>query len=82
MTLNIKSDKADRLARELAETTGESLTLAVTTALEERLARVRKRPDARDPVLEAIYERARRTPPIEPGEAERIVGYNEGGAFD
>jgi antitoxin VapB len=37
--LNIKSEDAYRLAFELAELTGESLTAAVTTALRERLER-------------------------------------------
>jgi antitoxin VapB len=37
--LNIKSEDAHRLASELAELTGESLTTAVTTALRERLER-------------------------------------------
>jgi antitoxin VapB len=37
--LNIKSEDAYRLASELAELTGESLTTAVTTALRERLER-------------------------------------------
>jgi len=35
--LSIKSDEADRLARELAAETGESLTEAVVIALRERL---------------------------------------------
>ena len=39
--LNLKSGEAHRLASELAELTGESLTLAVTVALRERLARER-----------------------------------------
>jgi antitoxin VapB len=38
--LNIKSDDAYRLASELSELTGESLTAAVTTALQERLKRL------------------------------------------
>ncbi|HUZ72951.1 MAG TPA: type II toxin-antitoxin system VapB family antitoxin [Stellaceae bacterium] len=42
MSLNIKNDEADRLARELAELTGETVTTAVTTALRERLAVVRR----------------------------------------
>jgi antitoxin VapB len=37
--LNIKSEDAYRLASELAQLTGESLTAAVTTALRERLER-------------------------------------------
>ena len=43
MSLNIKSEEAERLARSLAEATGESLTGAITVALRERLARVRDR---------------------------------------
>ncbi len=41
MALSIKSDEADRLARQLAAVTGESLTEAVLVALRERLARQR-----------------------------------------
>lgn len=37
--MSIKSDEADRLARELAAETGETLTEAVETALRERLER-------------------------------------------
>ena len=42
MSLNIKTEEAHRLARELAAITGESLTAAVTEALRERLDRLRK----------------------------------------
>jgi antitoxin VapB len=42
MSLNIKNEDAHRLARELAEATGESMTLAVSKALRERLERVRR----------------------------------------
>lgn len=40
-SLNIKSDEAYRLARELSERTGESMTKAVVVALQERLDRVK-----------------------------------------
>ncbi|HVA90992.1 MAG TPA: type II toxin-antitoxin system VapB family antitoxin [Chloroflexota bacterium] len=40
MSMNIKSDEAHRLARELADLTGESQTTAVTIALRERLERL------------------------------------------
>ena len=43
MHINIKSDEAHRMARELAQLTGESLSQAVTTAIEQRLARERDR---------------------------------------
>ncbi|MDR7420650.1 MAG: type II toxin-antitoxin system VapB family antitoxin [Armatimonadota bacterium] len=46
MSLNIKNKEAHRLAHELASATGESLTTAVTEAIRERLARVRRRDDA------------------------------------
>ncbi len=42
MSLNIKSEQAHRLARELAQLTGESMTAAVEKAVEERLERVRR----------------------------------------
>jgi len=42
MSLNIKTEEAHRLARELAAMTGESLTAAVTEALRERLDRLGK----------------------------------------
>jgi antitoxin VapB len=45
MALSIKSEYADGLAREIAAITGESITRAVTTALEEKLAQVQKRKD-------------------------------------
>jgi antitoxin VapB len=41
MALNIKDGDADRLARELAAETGESITTAVTIAVRERLERLR-----------------------------------------
>ncbi len=41
MALSIKSEEADRLARELAAITGETLTTAIVVALKERLQRER-----------------------------------------
>ena len=42
MHLNIKNPETHRLAQELADATGETLTGAVTEAVRERLARVRR----------------------------------------
>ena len=42
MTLNIKDPEAHKLAQALAQETGETMTHAVTEALRERLARVRR----------------------------------------
>jgi antitoxin VapB len=43
VSLNIKNEETHKLADELAKLTGESMTEAVTTAVRERLDRVRGR---------------------------------------
>ena len=48
MGLNIKTEEAHKLAKRLAEKTGESMTTAVTKALQERLARVERAGMAED----------------------------------
>lgn len=45
MSLNIKSDEAHKLVRQLAKLTGENMTEAVTKAVRERLARLRQKPE-------------------------------------
>jgi len=42
MAINIKNEETQRLARELAEATGESMTTAITEALRERMERTQK----------------------------------------
>ncbi len=42
MSLNIKNPETHRLAKELAGLTGESMTEAITTAVRERLERIRE----------------------------------------
>lgn len=59
MALSIKNDEADRLARELAELTGETLTEAVVESLRERLVRKRAVRDNR-PLAEQLMEIGRR----------------------
>jgi antitoxin VapB len=59
MALNIKNEEADRLARELAELTGESVTAAVTEALRERLAREEKARHRRKATAAELMEIAR-----------------------
>jgi antitoxin VapB len=83
MALNIKSEEADKLARDLANVTGESITTAVTVALKERLARVSRRKNrAWEAEIDEIFERARRAPSNDDRTDEEIVGYNARGAFD
>jgi antitoxin VapB len=45
VSLNIKREETYRLAQELAQLTGESVTVAVTAAVRERLDRVRRQQD-------------------------------------
>ena len=81
MALSIKDPEADRLARELAELTGESLTQAVTTALRERLLRQTGRNHARrlSDDLREIRESLRGVPVLDPRTPEEIIGYDDDG---
>lgn len=80
MALNIKDPEADRLARELATRTGESITQAVVKALRERLKReTAKTPvDLKSAIME-ISRRASRLPRRTGRTPEEIVGYDERG---
>ena len=82
MALSIKNDEADRLAREVAALTGESLTEAVTTSLRERLERERFRRSRKPGIAErlnALAERCGALPDIDPRSPDEIVGYDEYG---
>jgi len=61
MSLNIKDPEAHKLAKRLAEETGESMTQVVTTALKEKLLRLRrtKKTKATAAELRAIAKRFR-----------------------
>ncbi|MGH3980306.1 MAG: type II toxin-antitoxin system VapB family antitoxin [Pseudonocardiaceae bacterium] len=63
MSLNIKSNEVHELTRELAQLTGESLTQAVTTAVRERLDRVRRQCDDTRLRAEAMLAIGRDTAP-------------------
>lgn len=52
MGMNIKNETVERLARQLADETGETMTSAIQVALEERLDRIHRERD--------IAERKRR----------------------
>jgi antitoxin VapB len=54
MTLNIKDPEAHKLAKSIAQQTGESLTRTVTEALRERLARLHKTGNARSSADELL----------------------------
>jgi antitoxin VapB len=81
MALNIKDGATDRLARELAAATGETITVALRLAIEERLVRVRQRgphDSARD-TLSDVVRRGRARTTLDGRSAEEILGYGPDG---
>ena len=81
MPISIKDPEADRLARELSEATGESLTRAIREALRERLDRVRAGRRGRRLVdeLDDIADRCSRLPVLDDRTPDEILGYDEHG---
>jgi len=81
MALSIKDPEADRLARELAARTGETLTEAVVVALRERLAREagRTRAIPLREELAAIRRRCADLPVLDTRTADEILGYDDQG---
>ena len=81
MALSIKDPETERLARALAERTGESLTIATRRALEERLRRIGGAP-RRAAMLEDLAAIRRRWGALktrDPRAADDIIGYDENG---
>ncbi|MEN8195954.1 MAG: type II toxin-antitoxin system VapB family antitoxin [Pseudomonadota bacterium] len=81
MPISIKDPEADRLARELSEATGESLTRAIREALRERLTRVRAGRRGRRLVdeLDDIALRCAGLPVMDERAPDEILGYDEHG---
>lgn len=81
MALSIKDPEADKLARELAARTGESLTEAVVKALRERLARERGRSRCvkLSEELGEIRRRCRDLKVLDSRSPDAILGYDKRG---
>jgi len=81
MALNIKDPTADRLVRELAATTGESITTAVTVAVRERLERIGRMapPEVRLQRIREIAKQAAAEPVIDDRTEDEIFGWDEDG---
>jgi antitoxin VapB len=81
MPLSIRNQKAEKLARELAAESGETITQAITHALEERLARIRGRSTVIDLMEEVlkISKRCSAIPDQDQRSADEILGYDDRG---
>ena len=82
MPLSIKDPDADRLARALAQRTGETLTEAVINALRERLEREQRKEQTVASLVEDLMEIGRHCaslPLLDERRADDILGYDENG---
>ena len=81
MALSIKDPETDRLARLLAEATGESLTEAIRRALEERLSREGQRHSYNRIAasVQRVQERLANLPVLDPRGTEDLLGYDDHG---
>jgi len=83
MALSIRNPRAEKLAREVAAESGESLTEAIVHSLEERLERIRGRriaPDVIDEIMK-ISRRCSALPDQDARTPEEILGYDQTGAL-
>jgi antitoxin VapB len=81
MALNIRNSETEKLVDALARLTGETKTEAVTKALRDRLARVRREKSRRRLAdeLDAIARHCASLPVRDTRSAEGIIGYDERG---
>ena len=82
MPLSIKDPQADKLARELSQRTGESITQAVITALRERLVREQRKDEAIDSLVDEVMDIGRHCaalPLLDARSPDEIIGYDEHG---
>jgi antitoxin VapB len=81
MPISIKSMETERLAREVAAKTGESLTGAIQKALEERLERLKQQRKSQilKGQLDDILRRVDQLPVLDSRTPDEILGYDEHG---
>ena len=81
MPLSIKNDLTERLARQVADETGESITEAIQRSLEERWERLKARRRTRilSRQIEDILQRVDAMPTLDERSADEILGYDDHG---
>jgi len=82
MALSIKNDETERLARQVARETGESLTEAIRNSLQERWERLkaRRRSQVLAGQVEDLLRRVDALPNLDSLPEDEILGYDESGA--
>ena len=84
MALSLRDAETDRLAREVAKLTGESLTEAVRKALAERLERERRKRGRNKGLAERLNEIALHCaslPDYDARTPDEIIGYDDEGMW-
>ncbi len=81
MALSIKNRETERLARQVARETGESLTEAIERALQERWQRLQRRHQGRimTEKLDDILRRVDTLPTLDTRPETEILGYDDQG---
>jgi antitoxin VapB len=81
MAISIKNSHTEKLARQVAEATGESITEAIQKSLQERIERLQKqrRKKQVEARLEEIVLRLRALPVLDKRSADEIISYDEHG---
>lgn len=81
MALSIKNDETERLARQVARETGESLTEAIQKALQERWERLKtkQRSHLVAGQVEDLLRRVDALPTIDSRPEDEILGYDAHG---
>ncbi len=81
MALSIKNDSTERLARQVASETGESLTQAIHEALRERWERLKAGRRSRVLIsqLEDVLRRVDALPTLDTRPEDEILDYDEHG---
>jgi antitoxin VapB len=81
MPLSIKNDATERLARQVASATGESLTEAIHRALEERWQQLKAKRHGRALAgqIEDLLRRVDSMPTLDSRSEDEILGYDEHG---
>lgn len=81
MPITIKNDQTERIARQLADLTGESLTDAIRLSVAERLDRLTRHRAGLSLAgeINEIGLRCSRRPVVSTLSADEILGYDESG---